>query len=115
MSNKKKRQIGYFWVVWDMLVCETTTLDTDSESIVDDGKYIRINVDRSAAWEKIKEENSFPKKKDADAYPHGEVMFDTEKCKFRVVGTPKIVQIASYQRRIIKKFGLSTYTIFQED
>ena len=116
MCNKYgNRLIGQFWVVWDKIECACISLDDTSNPLMEkvDG-CIRYNVDREEAWQDIKEFNQYPNK-GVDHYPHGEIVFDTAKCKFKVTGTPKLMCDASFQHKLIKNCGLTQWTIFVKE
>ena len=106
---------GGCWVVWDKIECACISLDDISNPLIEhkDG-CIRYNIDREAAWNKIKEFNQYPNK-DVDHYPHGEIVFDETKCKFKVSGTPKLMHDSSFQRKLIKNCGLNQWTIFVKE
>lgn len=111
--KEQYRQVGFFWLVWDILEGYTRELDSHDDKIITTGDYMHLDADYDKAWEEIREAHNYPKKS-SKHYPHGEIVFDTRKCKFRVFGTQKIIQSSVYQKRIINYFGLSTFTIFDE-
>lgn len=115
MCNYGTRLIGQFWVVWDKIEGSFISLDMDpNPSIIHEDGVIRYEVDREAAWEEIREFNQYPKKS-VDHYPHGEVVFDEIKYKFKVTGTPKLMCDTSFQNKLIKACGLTQWTIFVEE
>lgn len=108
------RQIGFFWLVYDQIKGYTKEFDTKDKDIIKDGDYYRLNIKVEDAWEIVRSENKFPKKK-YNHYPHGEIVFDGIKYKFRIFGTQKIIGASSYRTRLINHFGLSSFTIFDEN
>lgn len=109
---KGDKCIGPFWVVWDKIVGPATPFDSKDVVIVDN--VYHNNVDRESAWETIKVENKYPDK-DSQHYPHGEVVFDANKHRFVVTGSPKLMHDATFQRKLIRAYGLNSFTEFVKE
>lgn len=110
--GENSRMVGPFWVVYDKIVGDFASIDdVDSGKIVKDKDCFKRNVDRAQSWQAIRSDNSYPKK-DENHYQHGEIVFDTVKCKFKVLCTPKLLCDPAFQRRIIRTCGLNRWTIF---
>ena len=111
-NNKNRLCVGPFWVVWDKIVGPAIPFDDDQ--VINDGQYLRLNIDREQAWNKIREENNYPNKP-VDHYPHGEVMFDAKNHRFTVQGTFKLMNDSHFQRKIIRQYGLTSFTYFVKE
>ena len=107
---KNDKVIGPFWVVWDKIVGPVAPFD-DKEKVYQDGQYWKLNVDREKAWEETRAAFEYPKKP-VDHYPHGEVMFDVKNHRFTVSGTPKLMNDLTFQRKLIRQYGLNSFTQF---
>lgn len=108
---KYDKAVGPFWVVWDKVVGPVAPFDSDK--VVRNDDFWRLDVDFDEAWEEVKEFNQYPNKS-SKHYPHGEVMFDPKGHTFVVIGTPKLMCDHTFQKKIIRMYGLSQFTKFVE-
>lgn len=106
---KNDKVIGPFWVVWDKIVGPVVPFD--SQEVTREDQYWRLVLDPEETWQEIREFNEYPNKP-YDHYPHGEVMFDAKNHKFTVIGTPKLMNDPAFQKRIIRQYGLNSFTRF---
>ena len=106
---KYDKAVGPFWVVWDKIVGPVAEFDSDEVTRGD--QFWRLECDLEEVWKDIREFNEYPNKP-FDYYPHGEVMFDAKNHKFTVVGTPKLMNDIAFQKKIIRQYGLNSFTRF---
>lgn len=109
---KNDKALGPFWVVWDKIVGPTEPFDSDK--VTRGPQFWTLDVDLEEAWEKVRKENQYPNKP-YDHYPRGEVRFDVKKHRFSVTGSPKLMHDVTFQRRIIKQYGLNSFTEFVKE
>lgn len=112
-NDKYDMAVGPFWVVWDKIVGPVASFD-DKEKVSREGRYWRLIVDREKAWEDVKEFYQYPNK-GVDHYPHGEVMFDEVAHRFVVTGSPKLMNDATFQKKLIRLYGLNSFTHFVKE
>jgi len=103
--------VGVFWCVYDQIFGIREVFDEGE--VVNDGRYIKIPGTHEDYWERVRKSNNLPNKP-WDYYTHGEVKYDTQKYKFEVSGTPKMLVDESIQKRIIRNYKLPKFVTFKE-
>lgn len=111
MANKTL-QVGYWWYVYEQVFADTTDFQSD-DTYTDENGLIRYDKSPEDAWETVRVKYGLSKKKKWDSYRHGEVVYDTNKCKFKAYGPEKLIDYSGFKNKIIAKFGLSTFTLFE--
>lgn len=111
--QKYDKAIGKFWVVYNQIFGKFISIDDKDAYLSEDVGIYSLKSSKEEIWNNVKKEYNLPNKHE-EAYPYGEVVFDGRKHKFVVYLCDDLYADESFQKKIIRKCGLSSYTMFKK-